>query len=734
MKYIKGKVRNIIYQNQDNGYVVAVFRVKETTDDKMNEYVGKTVTITGTFLDINLEEVFILYGEGIRHERFGFQYQVKSYEKEAITTEKALIEFLSSSLIKGCGEKTAEKIVELLGMEAVNKIKEDEHALDVIPTLSAAKKKAIRSSLLEYSDADDSLLKLKELGFSISEATKIYKKYGASTKYIMESNLYILTEIMDFNKIDSIYKTHHEELDEVRLKACLTEAMRRLSLSNGDTYYKEEEIKDALKKEFGLILEDITFENIIYSLEEENKIVVEKDNFYLTEYYEAEKDITDNLFTLSAANTTPFYNFDQELEKLEEENKVHYNEDQKNAIRKALENKITIISGGPGTGKTTIINAIVKLYIKMHDFSPMEVLANIALLAPTGRASKKMSSSTGLPAMTIHRFLKWNKDTGNFGVNEYHKTNENLIIVDEMSMIDVSLFDALLKGIKSNVQLIMVGDVHQLPSVGPGLILNDLISSDLFTFCPLEKIYRQSANSYIPYLALEIKNKDLSEDFVRQKDDYNFLSVDSKYIKEMIKKICLMSKTKGLNEEDIQILAPMYKGENGIDNLNILLQDLFNPKSSKKEELRYGEVIYREGDKVLQLQNNPDNNVFNGDIGYIRKISKKNSRNKDLVLIDFEGVKVEYSKEELNQIKHAYAITIHKSQGSEFPHVILPISHSYYKMLYNKLIYTGVSRAKKSLVIIGEEKSFAMAVNNDYATNRKTMLKEKLVHKFFQVS
>ena len=209
MKYIKGKVRNIIYQNQDNGYVVAVFRVKETTDEKMDEYVGKTVTITGTFLDINLEEVIILYGEGIRHERFGFQYQVKSYEKEAITTESALIEFLSSSLIKGCGEKTAEKIVELLGMDAVNKIKEDEHALDVIPALSDAKKKAIRASLLEYSDADDSLLKLKELGFSIPEATRIYKKYGASTKYIMESNLYVLTEIMDFNKIDSIYKTHH---------------------------------------------------------------------------------------------------------------------------------------------------------------------------------------------------------------------------------------------------------------------------------------------------------------------------------------------------------------------------------------------------------------------------------------------------------------------------------------------------------------------------------------------
>ena len=733
MNYIKGKIRNIIYQNSDNGYVVAVFRIKETNDSKMEEYVGKTVTITGNFLEINEEETFILYGDAVSHVRFGFQYQVKSYEKEKISSEDALIEFLSSSLVKGCGAKSAEKIVQELGMDAIEKIKADEHALDGISGLSDIKKKSIRDSLLEYSDADDSLLKLKEMGFSIPEATKIYKKYGASLKYIIDSNLYVLTEIMDFNKIDTIYKSNHEESDSVRLKACLVEAMKRLSNNNGDTYYKIEEIKDSLKNEFNLVLDDITFEEIVYSLEEEQKVVVEKEMYYLTEYYDAEADITNHLFLLNANNTTPFYQFDLELARLEEENHVTYNEDQKNAIKKALENKITIISGGPGTGKTTIINAIVKLYIKMHDYSPMEVLQNIALLAPTGRASKKMSSSTGLPAMTIHRFLKWNKDNGNFGVNEYHKAQENLIIVDEMSMIDITLFDALLKGIKSNVQLIMVGDVHQLPSVGPGLILNDLIESDLFTFCPLEKIYRQSENSYIPYLALEIKNKDLSQDFINQKDDYNFLSVDSKYIKDMIKKICLMSKEKGLNEEDIQILAPMYKGENGIDNLNLILQELFNPKDEKKQEIRFGDVTYREGDKVLQLQNNPDSNVFNGDIGYIRKILPKTNKSKDMILIDFEGVKVEYSKEDLNQIKHAYAITIHKSQGSEFPHVILPISRNYYKMLYNKLIYTGVSRAKKSLVIIGEAQAFVMAVGNDYASKRKTMLKEKLVNKFFGV-
>ena len=733
MNYIKGKIRNIIYQNSDNGYVVAVFRIKETNDNKMEEYVGKTVTITGNFLEINEEETFILYGDAVSHVRFGFQYQVKSYEKEKISSEDALIEFLSSSLVKGCGAKSAEKIVQELGMDAIEKIKADEHALDGISGLSDIKKKSIRDSLLEYSDADDSLLKLKEMGFSIPEATKIYKKYGASLKYIIDSNLYVLTEIMDFNKIDTIYKSNHEESDSVRLKACMVEAMKRLSNNNGDTYYKIEEIKDSLKNEFNLVLDDITFEEIVYSLEEEQKVVVEKEMYYLTEYYDAEADITNHLFLLNANNTTPFYQFDLELARLEEENHVTYNEDQKNAIKKALENKITIISGGPGTGKTTIINAIVKLYIKMHDYSPMEVLQNIALLAPTGRASKKMSSSTGLPAMTIHRFLKWNKDNGNFGVNEYHKAQENLIIVDEMSMIDITLFDALLKGIKSNVQLVMVGDIHQLPSVGPGLILNDLIESDLFTFCPLEKIYRQSENSYIPYLALEIKNKDLSQDFINQKDDYNFLSVDSKYIKDMIKKICLMSKEKGLNEEDIQILAPMYKGENGIDNLNLILQELFNPKDEKKQEIRFGDVTYREGDKVLQLQNNPDSNVFNGDIGYIRKILPKTNKSKDMILIDFEGVKVEYSKEDLNQIKHAYAITIHKSQGSEFPHVILPISRNYYKMLYNKLIYTGVSRAKKSLVIIGEAQAFVMAVGNDYASKRKTMLKEKLVNKFFGV-
>ena len=298
-------------------------------------------------------------------------------------------------------------------------------------------------------------------------------------------------------------------------------------------------------------------------------------------------------------------------------------------------------------------------------------------------------------------------------------------------MIDTYLFDSLLKGIGHNITLVLVGDANQLPSVGPGLILNDLIDSDMFTHTTLEQIYRQSENSYIPILAKEIKEHNLREGFDMQTDDYNFMIASGLAIKEMIRKICIISREKGLTEEDIQILAPMYKGENGIDNLNVLLQEIFNPKDKNKKEIKVGDVIYREYDKVLQLVNDPDNNIFNGDIGYISSIDTiMNPKKKEVFTIDFDGNEVIYTKEDLINIKHAYAISIHKSQGSEFAHVIMPISKNYYKMLYNKLIYTGVSRAKKSLVVIGEMESFIMAVNNDYSTNRKTYLKTQLVNKF----
>lgn len=728
MEEIKGKIRQTIYKNE-NGFFVGTFRVKEAFSEFMQEFVNKTITISGTILDPNEEEMYLLSGEYARHERYGYQFKIMSYEKEKPTGKDAVIEFLASSLIKGCGEKTARKIVETLGESAIDLIKENKSNLFLIPEMTEKRADNIYVSILAHSSNDDLIIELKTLGFSIGDATKIIKKYKDKTSVYLHENLYHFKKIIDFNKLDYIYTQNFDSESDVRKKECILETMKRTSDTNGDVYYFEEEIYSNLKTYFKLILEQEEFHFLLEALFKEGFIVIEQERYYLKENYIMEHDIAKNLSKIINLPKKELKNFEDSINALETCIGVSYNLEQKNAIKNALENRVSIISGGPGTGKTTIINAITRLYIEMNSLSPIDVVTNIALLAPTGRASKKLAETTHIPAMTIHRYLKWNKDTNDFGINEYNKNNHTLIIVDETSMLDTFLFDSLLKGIGSNIQLILVGDTFQLPSVGAGLILNDLVDSCLFSYNPLERIYRQSENSYIADLAREIKEHTLSDTFTEKKDDYNFLMTDSKEITKMIKEICKRSIEKGLKTDDMQVLAPMYKGENGIDNLNLALQELFNPPKEELKELKLGDITYREGDKVLQLANNPDCNVYNGDIGYIKSIELKcNQRKKEIVTIDFDGNYVEYTKEDLYMIKHAYAITIHKSQGSEFSHVILPISKNYYKMLYNKLIYTGVSRAKKSLVIVGEKNAFIMALNNDYSSNRKTTLKSVLMH------
>lgn len=728
MNYIKGKIRTTIYKNE-NGFFVGAFRVKETNDSEMQEFINKTITITGTILDPNEEETYILYGEYTKHERFGFQYKINNYEKEKLTSTDAIVEFLASSLIKGCGEKTARKIVETLGEKAIDLIKENKNNLLLVPDMTEKRADTIYNAILTHSSSDDTIIELKTFGFSVGEATKIIKKYKEKASVFLHDNLYIFKKIIDFNKLDYIFTKNFDPESSVRKKECILETMKRISDTAGDIYYFKEEIYDQLKNYFHILLIEEEYDTLLEELASTRHIVILGEKYYLLENYDREHNIANNLKAISSLPKKEMTDFEQNIKSLEESLNVSYNIEQKKAIKNALENRVTIISGGPGTGKTTIINAITRLFITMYKLSPIDTLTNIALLAPTGRASKKLAESTHLPAMTIHRYLKWNKDTNDFAINEYNKNHHRLIIVDEVSMIDTHLFDSLLRGLDASIQLILVGDTFQLPSVGAGLVLNDLVASNLFSYNPLDKIYRQSENSYIAYLAKEIKDHNLSENFTDKKDDYNFFETESKHITKMITEICKRSLEKGLKVDDMQILAPMYKGENGIDNLNLSLQELFNPSKKDLKELKLGDITYRENDKVLQLVNNPDCNVYNGDIGYIKAIETKfMPRKKEVITIDFDGNYVEYTKEDLHMIKHAYAITIHKSQGSEFPHVILPISKNYYKMLYNKLIYTGVSRAKKSLVIVGEKNSFLMAMNNDYSSNRKTTLKEVLLH------
>lgn len=730
MNKIIGKIKSIIYQNETNGYLVALFRVSEVDNEELKIYLKKTITITGNFLDLKLETSMELNGEFVSHEKFGEQFKVNNYELIIPQENDDIVEFLSSSFIKGCGKVTAKRIVEIYGEKSLDIIKENKYALDKVEGITESKRDKIYESIINYSKSSDVILKLKNLGFSIEEAGAIYSKYKGNIVDILENNIYLLNEVVDFKRLDNIFLNNfNDQYDKRRIKACILESMKVISLNTGDIYYEEADVFSILCKLFNLVIDYEVYLEYLAELENDLFVVCSDRKYYLQENYQNELDIAELLKKIDNKQTKN-YDYDEKIKKLEDKLKIAYNDDQKNAIKTALNNNITIISGGPGTGKTTIINAIVKLYIEHNKLSNIDLVEQIALLAPTGRASKKMSTSTGLPASTIHRYLKWNKDSNDFMINENNKNFQRLIIIDEVSMIDNALFAALLKGIHSYVKLVLVGDAFQLPSVGPGLILSNLINSDLFNYVPLNYIYRQSENSYIPYLAREIKNKDLCEEFTNKRDDYNFIMTDSKDIRVTIKKIIEAGISKGFDENNLQILAPMYKGDNGIDNLNKMLCEIFNPDTSQRH-INYGDIVFKEGDKVLQLVNDTDNNVFNGDIGFIKSIATiNNPYKKDVVTIDFDGNMVIYQKKDLKNIRHAYAMTIHKSQGSEFDHVIMPITYHYGNMLYNKILYTGVSRAKKSLILIGDASAFYRGILNDYGEVRKTTLEDRLKEAF----
>ncbi len=721
MNFIKGKYKQTIYKS-DVGYNVGLFKISETNDPEMQDFVKKTITFTGYFSELNLDDTYIMYGSLIYHDRYGYQYSVASYEKVMPTGHDAIVEFLTSPLIKGCGEKTANKIVDILGDNAVAKIKENINNLDLIPKLTETKKKSIYNSIIKYYESNETIIKLKSYGFSIRESMKLINVYGNGILNIVENNIYSLIDLIEFKILDKIYLNIYKKTTNLRILACIVETMKRITFNTGDTYSYKDEIIKSLYSEFNISIDNSEYFTL---LSNENKIVIKDDKYYLKEYYDAEVNIVKNLKEINKKESTKENDINKNIEVIEKHLGIKYNKEQIDAITSIFSNNIVIITGGPGTGKTTIINGIINLYRRVYKYNEQGLSNKIALIAPTGRASKRMSETTNFGASTIHRYLKWNKETNTFGINEFNKTDHELIIIDETSMIDTILFDSLLKGLRKNVKLVLVGDEHQLPSVSPGLVLNDLINSNKFAHIKLNNIYRQSEGSYIPILANEIKNKKLT-DFLNKKDDYNFIECNTRSIKKLIVDVAKKSLDKGLDENNIQVLAPMYKGEIGIDNLNIELQNIFNPPRDNLKEVSIGTIIYRVGDKVLNLVNDVDKSIYNGDIGYIYNIDINSKSN--FIEVNFDNNIVSFKREEMSMIKHAYAISVHKAQGSEFDHVILSISKSYNKMLYNKLIYTAVSRAKKSLVIIGNSETFVYSVNNDYSLVRKTSLMEMLLN------
>ncbi len=723
--YIKGNYRKTIFSSS-KGYVIGLFKVRETNDEEMKLYINKSVTFTGYFHELNEDDMYCFYGETVDHPKYGIQFQVSDYERLKPEDEDGLVAFLSSDLFKGVGITLAKSIVDTLGKNVLDEILKDESCLLLVPKMTAKKAHKIYETLSKYEESHQMIVYLTDLGFNMKDALDIYNIYKKDTIANIEHNPYKLIEDADVNfvKVDEIaLKFDIKENDERRIKACIIYIMNKILFTNSDTYLIYDEIVEGVFNYLKIDLDIDEFDLLLNELIEENKIVLLDDKYYLKEMYDSETNIVKEISYL-INNKISKKDLDTRIEELESVNNIKYNDKQKEAIKKSLENNITIITGGPGTGKTTIIKAICELYMEINKLDFDDAPNKIALLAPTGRASKRMSESTLLPASTIHRFLKWNKETNEFLINEYNKAFQNLIIIDEVSMIDLKLLDSLFRGLTRNIKLVLVGDHHQLPSVGPGNILKDLIESDLIDTIYLDTLYRQDENSYIPTLAQEIKNNELSDTFLETKSDYTFLKCSSLSIKENLKNLCKQLVDKGYDYKRVQIMAPMYAGINGIDNLNKELQAIFNPEDNSKNEIKYGDIIYRENDKVLQLVNMPEENIYNGDIGIIKNILKIDR--KTFIYIDFDGNLVKYESKDLNKITHGFIISIHKVQGSEFELIVMPICNSYKRMLYRKLIYTGITRAKKKLILIGEPQAFVYAVNNNNEIIRKTNLLEQL--------
>ena len=727
-KYLKGVYKRKIYETE-KGYLVGLFKVKDTNDPDLEDYKGKTITFTGIFPSLNIDDTYLFFGELVKHQRYGKQYNVLEYERVKPEDSDGVIEFLSSDLFPGIGEKLATSIVSKLGVKALELILEDPTVLGEIPKLSNKKAATIYNNLLKYEQSHAVITYLTELGFAIKDAMAIYNVYKGNTESVVKENIYnLITDVKEisFSKVDAVaLKQGVDHLDKNRVKAIIISMMEKIVFQAGDTYLDIETIFKYVQSYLRAVLSTNDFDEYLYELEKENKIVKYNDVYYLTDVYKAEANIAKTLIRLASKEEIKNDKLESYLNQLEKVYSIKYNEKQKEAIIKALTSNVLVITGGPGTGKTTIINAIVNLYREINNLSFEILKEEVQLLAPTGRASKRMAESSGLPASTIHRFLKWNKDNNEFAVNEENKDNSKLIIVDEVSMIDVLLLDSLFKGINDDAKIIFVGDKNQLPSVGPGEVLKDIIDSDLVNVVKLNHLYRQDENSYINRLALEIKDNELSENFLEPKSDYQFLQCSKLSLRENLKKICIQLVEKGYSYRRLQILAPMYHGENGIDNLNIELQNIFNPPSRIHKEIAYSDVIYRVNDKVLQLVNQPDDNVYNGDIGIIKDIITKD--NKTEILIDFDGNEVLYKQSDFNKFKHGYVISIHKSQGSESEMVVLPMCTSYIRMFYRKLLYTGVKRAKKKLIVIGEPQAFIACIQNNNEYIRNTSLKERII-------
>jgi exodeoxyribonuclease V alpha subunit len=743
--YITGEVLAIFFSNPANFYKVMLIRIEETNAD----YEEDEITITGNFGRIQEGSSYKFHGVLTNHPKYGIQFKAERYETSKPSTDESLINYLSSDSFKGIGEKTAEKVVDALGTNCIDKIVENPSVLDQVSGLSQKQKNTLETTLSNEYGLQKVILKLNQFGINNALAYKIYGHYEEETAEKIRENPYQLIQDVEgvgFNRADMIadHLDIQPDADE-RVQAGILYTMYTIGSNSGDTYVFENHLIDEttqmLEKSRPFLIETDLVQKNLAQLLEDSAIYEEEGRYFLSSIYHAEWGIVSALEYILEAEPEEISEdlFEEKIEDVEFELNIKYGASQKEAIKQALESPVFILTGGPGTGKTTVLEGLIHMYADLNDlsldpYSYKDEAFPILLAAPTGRAAKRMKETTDLPSSTIHRMLGLTADDDDLLNETGFELEGDLLIIDEMSMVDTFLANQLFHAIPQGMKVVLVGDQDQLPSVGPGQVFRDLIDSGKIPQKELLEIYRQGDDSSIIPLAHEIKHNRLPADFLDRKKDRNFFPARSNNAVAVIEQIVSKAIERGYTADDIQILAPMYRGPAGINILNERLQEIFNPNDGTRKEVKYIDTVYRIGDKVLQLQNDPENDVFNGDLGFIVGITKaKNSDVKtDEITVDFEGNEVTYLRSNWNKITLAYCCSIHKAQGSEYDIVILPMLSSYGRMLKKDIIYTAVTRASKSLSLIGEPNAFVRGIESQQNL-RNTALKERLQsekHKF----
>lgn len=712
-----GYIKKIRFYSESSNYIVALIEVEQ--EDKL-------ITMNGYMNNFNDYEKYAFIGDYEIHPKYGKQFKLSEYRIIYAKESEEIIKYLSSPLFKGIGKALATQIVNTLGEECLEKIKEDKHNLDLVRGMTEKRREIIYEALTN-GDYDQEVMQFfMGHGISLKNLGLIQAYYQEKTLEILQNNPYQLVEDIDgigFKTADELALKTGGTLDNPnRIKAGIIYSIKQYGFNTGSTYCYLDEIKIMFSKIIYNI-EEVSFNEYLDELIDEGLIIQRGDKYYYFEMDEAEKNIAEYL---KIRINKPDELFDEkEVERLltnyEKTQGICYAAKQKEALNYFLKSSCMILTGGPGTGKTTIVQALLKVYSALYPDD------RIGLVAPTGRAAKRLTELTGIYACTIHRLLKWDLHSNTFAMNKSNPLDLDVLIIDEFSMVDCLLLSKLFEAGRGINKVLFIGDYHQLPSVAPGNILQDLMEAGVKTI-ELDEIFRQAKDSGIIQLAHHIIHNEIENmDLFEQYRDINFFPCINYDVVKNVKIIVKKAIDEGYDTNDIQVLVPMYQGVAGIDALNDALQDVFNPIDEFNDSYQIGRKEYRVGDKILQLKNRPDDDVFNGDIGTLVEICRKDNFEylQDTLIVDFDGNFVEYTSNTFNTITHAYCMSIHKSQGNEFKIVIMAVLSNYYIMLRRNLLYTAITRAKQSLFILGSSKAFMHGLANYQDSRRKTSLKSR---------